>query len=90
MAPAFPCPPLHPPDQGHIVAEVCDRDHEDLLTRLGNSHMLFTVVPRDISALMMVQCARHPQVGRREGSECKSAQVGRRGGRQETLDRRAT
>lgn len=44
------------------MAEVCDRDHEDLLTRLGWEEKLRTLVPRDVSARMLVQCARHPQV----------------------------
>lgn len=66
----FPCSLCTRYLQGHIVAEACHRDHRDLLLHLGYSRMLHTVVPHDLSARLMVQCARHPQVKEKHYSCC--------------------
>ena len=48
---------LNAPSIGHIVAEVCDIDNEELITLVGLEHVE-TVVSHDIIGRLMIQCAR--------------------------------
>ena len=48
---------LNAPKVGHIVAEVCDIDNEELITLVGLEHVE-TVVSHDIIGRLMIQCAR--------------------------------
>lgn len=48
--------------QGHIVAEVCDREHEALMHTLATGLRLRTVMSREMIGRMMVQCARYPHL----------------------------
>ena len=45
--------------QGHICAEVCDIDNEQLIKMVGPD-IIQTVVSHDIIGRLMIQCARQP------------------------------